>query len=271
MKTFAIFTFLTFMVCLSVKIYSNRTEKLLSMSITKNATQDIFEIEPEKARQLLDTLDAVTFADPKVAKEFKREIAQGKEELEILSSELIAAFNLPEDNIDEIYELQSALREKNEEYNILPKNLEVWGPDFIYYLVIKEGYSFDSLDDINGIRELGFGTDKIITMKRTARSNKFMLEILLFKNAINDDEYYQSLAIIEDKNQLENENTEIEDIDSSRSIANYSEEDDENGNYRDYRNQLDDVDLETKLLEENYDPEELEEIKYGYESSEEYN
>ena len=66
-------------------------------------------------------------------------------------------------------------------------NTEKWDPEFVYYLMIQENYTYQEVNAIKSLAENGLNTDEINYISELIKENSFMSRINAFKNQGGDN------------------------------------------------------------------------------------
>lgn len=155
-----------------------------------------------------------------------------KEKLKAKTQELEKAYLAKNYSLSEIKKLQSDVIDIKRKLDTEVENIEKWDPKFVYYLMINDNYTLSEINQMKNLGEHGLSQDEIEYIKEYTQTGEFNDRLTSFK-----------------------ENSE-----SVRKIASVPKEKDEFVDAPENET----ASLEDRLIEMDYNPEEKEEMNYGY-------
>lgn len=246
MKNLSLFTFSLFLVLLGVRLFSIQSSKfdevgrnIASTSGQKEEVKSVFEMEPEKARALLDDLDLYVkkskertikkevVAQDDEQKKKEENAASVKKTLEKKYVEFDEALMAQENNMLDIKYMQDEIKRLKKDAEIELNNSEIWSTEFMLMLMMQEQFTLRELNELKGPQDLGLSVDQWIKMKETAQSTEFRMKIKTFKG-ITDDGFLEEVddmyAEGDDLDSMKEETYEpFEQGERNRAIENFAE------------------------------------------------
>lgn len=137
-------------------------------------------------------------------------------------------------SIKDIRKLQGNIIELKNKMKQEMTNTEKWDPNFLYYLMIQENYTYGEINMIKSLSENGLSSEEINYITELVKENEFKERISSFKN-----QGVTGRAIASLKKKVKEKDDFIEDPAE------------------------DGASIESKLIEMNYNQEEKEEMVYG--------
>lgn len=155
-----------------------------------------------------------------------------KEKLKIKTQELEKAYLAKNYSVSEIKNLQGEVIELKRKLNTEVDNIEKWDPKFVYYLLINDNYTLSEINQMKNLGEHGLSQDEIEYIKEYTQTGEFKDRLTTFKE--NSEVVRKTASVPKEKDEFteapENETASLED----------------------------------RLIEMDYNPEEKEEMNYGY-------
>lgn len=155
-----------------------------------------------------------------------------KEKLKNKTQELEKAYLAKNYSVSEIKKLQGDVVELKRKLDMEVDNIEKWDPKFVYYLIINDNYTLSEINQMKNLGEHGLSQDEIEYIKEYTQTGEFNERLTGFKE--NSEVVRKTASVPKEKDEFvdapENETASLED----------------------------------RLIEMDYNPEEKEEMSYGY-------
>lgn len=155
-----------------------------------------------------------------------------KEKLKTKTQELEKAYLAKNYSVSEIKKLQGEVVDLKRKLNMEVDNIEKWDPKFVYYLIINDNYTLSEINQMKNLGEHGLSQDEIEYIKEYTQTGEFNERLTSFKE--NSEVVRKTASVPKEKDEFvdapENETASLED----------------------------------RLIEMDYNPEEKEEMSYGY-------
>lgn len=155
-----------------------------------------------------------------------------KEKLKTKTQELEKAYLAKNYSVSEIKKLQGDVVELKRKLDMEVDNIEKWDPKFVYYLIINDNYTLSEINQMKNLGEHGLSQDEIEYIKEYTQTGEFNERLTGFKE--NSEVVRKTASVPKEKDEFvdapENETASLED----------------------------------RLIEMDYNPEEKEEMSYGY-------
>ena len=155
-----------------------------------------------------------------------------KEKLKAKTQELEKAYLAKNYSVSDIKKLQSDVIDLKRKLNMEVDNIEKWDPKFVYYLIINDNYTLSEINQMKNLGEHGLSQDEIEYIKEYTQTNEFKERLSGFK---------QNSEVVRKTASVPKEKDEFVDAPENETAS-----------------------LEDRLIEMDYNPEEKEEMSYGY-------
>ncbi len=170
----------------------------------------------------------------------------------------IEDFYAAKENLSALKSIQKEITNLNKELDLQNSPLEYLDIKLLYYFVIRENFDLRDFKGSIIFEDLGFSPEQMEKIRKFSHTKEFKKEIYKFKNIYIEESYGskdETLARLETLNKQETEKKplEFEDLPEDAQIEFLQAAEDQ------------EVDLEKKLLEMDYTPEEIEEMLTGFE------
>ncbi|GEM_PF-4113167 len=252
MKKLSISTFWIFVLCLSLRTYSYLSYNELKDKV--NSGESLLNDDKKKTIALLNTLNDLTKTVPKANnfREVSSEDLDSQKQKDSTIINFIEDFYASKDNLEELAYHQKVIKKINKKLDTPNAPLEYLDIELLYYFVIRENFDLRDFQKNIIFEDLGFDRETMAKIRRYSTSQDFRLEILRFKN-IYTDEVLQSELLSDIEDEPEEVTAEEKLIAEDVNLEFLSPADEQ------------EVDLEAKLQELDYTPEEIEEMLSGFE------
>ncbi len=224
---------------LDEEVTTEETDIKQAVANSKNSTYKHQKFIGKKNAKDLDKLGEVfNEFNTTLSKEELKEIKDQKqkydlkEKLKNKSQELEKAYLAKNYSVNEIKKIQTEVTDLKRKLDLEVDNIEKWDPKFVYYLIINDNYTLSEINQMKKLSEHGLSQDEIEYIKEYTQTGEFSERLNSFKN--NSEVVRKVASIPKEKDEFidtpENETASLED----------------------------------KLIEMDYNPEEKEEMSYGY-------
>uniref|UniRef100_UPI003569A050 hypothetical protein n=1 Tax=Halobacteriovorax sp. TaxID=2020862 RepID=UPI003569A050 len=249
MKKLSISTFWIFVLCLCLRTYSYLSYSELKDKV--QSSESLLNDDKKKTIALLNTLNDLTQNKPKVDnfREVSSKDLESQRRKESTVINFIEDFYASKENLAELSYHQKVIKNINKELNVENAPLEYLDIELLYYFVIRENFDLRDFQKIIIFEDLGFDREAMAKIRKFSVSKEFKIEILRFKNIYTEE--------VVEPEYLAKESIQIEDNDNNIDDRLMSPED--KVEFLKAANEQE-VDLEAKLMELDYTPEEIEEM-----------
>ena len=258
MKKLSISTFGIFVFCLCLRTYSYLSYEDLKGKVSSN--ESLMADDKRKTIALLNTLNDLS--DKGVHNPNFRELSSLDASLQRNKDSLIISFienfYASKENLQALKSIQKEIAALNEKMKVANSPLEYLDLELIYYFIIKENFDLRDFQGSLIFEDLGFNREAMVQIRKESQSERFKYEIYKFKNIFVEE-------VISNEDDDLDSNQELSEVDAPKDRLEFTDlpEDAQIEFLQAAEDQ--EIDLEKKLQEMDYTPEEIEEMLTGFE------